>query len=59
MKKHKQGMFSAADKKLVRENTPKSAQKKGEMAKKMPNHYKGNSHSEGGIAFGRPPKGEK
>lgn len=35
--------------------------RKEAMAKKMPvpSRYKGNSHSEGGIPFGKPPKGEK
>ncbi len=37
--------------------------KKKEIAKKMkkmiPKEYRGNTRSEGGIPFGKPPKGEK
>lgn len=30
-----------------------------QKAKKVPKHYRGNTMSEGGIPFGKAPKGEK
>lgn len=38
---------------------PMKSSKSKALKKKIPAHYRGNTNSEGGIPFGRAPKGEK
>lgn len=39
--------------------TPKSQALHKMGKKEIPKHYRGNTNSEGGIAFGKAPKGER